>query len=758
MKQTTGFELLPSPANERRGGGLSALPAAALLSAGVMWLLGAPYWAPLSALFCVGAALLGRFRWTTAAALALVAAFCAVFYRQVGAGLLQYANALLHRLTALDGRIHLSFETSQAPQTAWLFAPLSLLSAVAVPEGVRRGGGVLCAVCWTVFAAGCALGFFAAGGLLLLLAGTAALVLSRERAFTLKTAALLLVCALLTAPLALLNVPKSDLPARLERTLHRLRCDTATSTLPEGRLDTLPPRSDSSAPALELTMQTPQKLYLRGFLGERYTGTGWTALENETLADEADRFYRLHEDGFYAQSSIGSSAKSVDIISESTLTVTNLSACSGQQYLPYALVGNNALLPDIIGDNRTAGTRETVTLQYAAGSVPQWYALQSALAAAQDSPSVQTYLTLEQQYRAFAYEQYLQLTPEAAATAKRLLDGHLEGRTLAQLRSAVLDTLEEYLTYDETVTTQCDGEDFLIPGIMEHIERAGIHSGDSISVYPSFSISNKVKGIILQYAKKLGPAIGIKGLYNIQFIVDPEDHVYIIEVNPRSSRTVPFLSKATGYPLADIATLVALGQSLKEQGIDMLYPDEQKRYYAKAPAFSFSKLRGLDAYLSPEMKSTGEAIGYDNNLTHALYKAMQASGMKLENYGTVFVTISDEDKEEALPLIRRFYRLGFNIEATVGTAVFLRQHGIKTRVRAKVDDGSDEILNSIRQGYVTYVINTMDVRCEDVHSGSSQIRRCAVENGVTMLTALDTVRVLLDVLEEITLGISTIDA
>ena len=304
----------------------------------------------------------------------------------------------------------------------------------------------------------------------------------------------------------------------------------------------------------------------------------------------------------------------------------------------------------------------------------------------------------------------------------------------------------------------CDGTDVFVPGIMELVERTGVHSGDSISVYPSFSISNKVKGIILQYAKKLGPAIGIKGLYNIQFIVDPEDHVYIIEVNPRSSRTVPFLSKATGYPLADIATLVALGQSLKEQGIDMLYPDEQKRYYAKAPAFSFSKLRGLDAYLSPEMKSTGEAIGYDNNLTHALYKAMQASGMKLENYGTVFVTISDEDKEEALPLIRRFYQLGFNIEATVGTAVFLRQHGIRTRVRAKVDDGSDEILNSIRQGYVTYVINTMDVRCEDVHSGSSQIRRCAVENGVTMLTALDTVRVLLDVLEEITLGISTIDA
>ena len=303
----------------------------------------------------------------------------------------------------------------------------------------------------------------------------------------------------------------------------------------------------------------------------------------------------------------------------------------------------------------------------------------------------------------------------------------------------------------------CDGEDVFVPGIMELVERTGVHSGDSISVYPSFSISNKVKGMILQYAKRLGPAIGIKGLFNIQFIVDGNDDVYIIEVNPRSSRTVPFLSKATGYPLADIATMVALGHSLAEQGITELYPEEKKRYYAKAPAFSFSKLRGLDAYLSPEMKSTGEAIGYDNSLTRALYKALQASGVKLQNYGTVFATVSDEDKAEALPLLRRFYELGFNIEATAGTAAYLKASGIKTRVKAKVDDGSTEILDSIRQGHVTYVINTMDVRCEDIHSGSSQIRRCAVENGVTMLTALDTVRVLLDVLEEITLGISTID-
>ena len=319
--------------------------------------------------------------------------------------------------------------------------------------------------------------------------------------------------------------------------------------------------------------------------------------------------------------------------------------------------------------------------------------------------------------------------------------------------------VDKYIRGKEVeVDAICDGRNVFVPGIMELVERTGVHSGDSISVYPSFSISGKVKATILEYARKLGPAIGIVGLFNIQFIVDSQENVYIIEVNPRSSRTVPFLSKATGYPLADIATMAALGLSLKEQGIFDLYPREKKRWYAKAPAFSFSKLRGLDAYLSPEMKSTGEAIGYDNSLTRALYKALQASGVKLQNYGTVFATISDEDKAEALPLLRRFYRLGFNIEATEGTAKFLKANGIRTRSRAKVDEDSTEILDTIRQGYVTYVINTMDVRCEDIHSGSSQIRRCAVENGVTMLTALDTVRVLLDVLEELTMGIATIDA
>ena len=302
----------------------------------------------------------------------------------------------------------------------------------------------------------------------------------------------------------------------------------------------------------------------------------------------------------------------------------------------------------------------------------------------------------------------------------------------------------------------CDGYNVFVPGIMELVERTGVHSGDSVSVYPTFSISNKVKGIILQYAKKLGLGIGIVGLFNIQFIVDKDDNVYIIEVNPRSSRTVPFLSKATGYSLADIATDVILGKSLKEQGIFEIYPDEKERWYVKAPVFSFNKIRGLDAYLSPEMKSTGEAIGYDRTMNRALYKALQASGMKLQNYGTVLATIADKDKEEALPLIRRFYQLGFNIEATRGTARFLKENGIRTHAVDKISSGSDEIPTSLRQGHIAYVINTKDPGSNE--NDGHQIRQIATEHNVSLFTALDTVKVLLDVLEETTLTISTIDA
>ena len=302
----------------------------------------------------------------------------------------------------------------------------------------------------------------------------------------------------------------------------------------------------------------------------------------------------------------------------------------------------------------------------------------------------------------------------------------------------------------------CDGHNVFVPGIMELVERTGVHSGDSVSVYPTFSISNKVKGIILQYAKKLGLGIGIVGLFNIQFIVDKDDNVYIIEVNPRSSRTVPFLSKATGYSLADIATEVILGKTLKEQGIFDIYPDEKDRWYVKAPVFSFNKIRGLDAYLSPEMKSTGEAIGYDKTMNRALYKALQASGMKLQNYGTVLATIADKDKEEALPLIRRFYQLGFNIEATRGTARFLKENGIRTHAVDKISNGSDEIPTALRQGHIAYVINTKDPGSNE--NDGHQIRQIATEHNVSLFTALDTVKVLLDVLEETTLTISTIDA
>ena len=266
-----------------------------------------------------------------------------------------------------------------------------------------------------------------------------------------------------------------------------------------------------------------------------------------------------------------------------------------------------------------------------------------------------------------------------------------------------------------------------------------------------------MRNIIADYTRRLGLGIGIIGLYNIQFIVDKDDHVYVIEVNPRASRSVPFLSKSTGVNLVQIATRVMLGESLADQGIVDLIPPDRERWYVKAPAFSFAKLTGMDAYLSPEMKSTGEAIGYDKRLNRALYKALQASGVKMKDYGTVIVTLADEDKEEALPLVRRFYHLGFNIEATIGTATFLKEHGIRTRVRGKLSEGSEEILDSIRAGYVSYIINTRAILSGVHYEDGVAIRRCAVQNGVTIFTSLDTVRIVLDVLEETIPTISTIN-
>lgn len=339
---------------------------------------------------------------------------------------------------------------------------------------------------------------------------------------------------------------------------------------------------------------------------------------------------------------------------------------------------------------------------------------------------------------------------------------HSEEVLKAKVEEAVAFDSEHPVLVDKYVIGQecevdaiCDGTDVFIPGIMEHIERTGVHSGDSMSVYPPYSLSEDVKKVIIDYTRKIGLKLNMIGLYNIQFIVDKENKVYIIEVNPRSSRTVPFLAKSTGIQIANIATKVMLGNKLKDLGYTGVAKN-RKRWYVKSPTFSFTKIAGLDAILSPEMKSTGEAIGYDYSLNRALYKSLKASGIRVVNYGTVFATISDNDKDSALPLIRRFYNLGFNIEATSGTAKYLKSHGIKTRVRGKISQGSEEILESIKKGYVTYVINTSS-EGENQNDDGRLIRRAAIDNNVAVFTCLDTVKVLLDVLEEITMGISVID-
>ena len=315
--------------------------------------------------------------------------------------------------------------------------------------------------------------------------------------------------------------------------------------------------------------------------------------------------------------------------------------------------------------------------------------------------------------------------------------------------------IDKYITGREAeVDAICDGTNIFIPGIMEHIEKTGVHSGDSISVYPAFSISDKTTDKMIAWTKALGLEIGIKGLFNIQFIIDEHDELYIIEVNPRSSRTVPFISKATNVDLAEIATKVMLGISLETQGYVGLHKKSDK-HFVKAPVFSFSKIKGMDYVLSPEMKSTGEAIGYDKSLNKALYKALRAAGMKVQNYGTLFVTVSDDHKDDALPLVKRFYDLGFNIEATSGTANFLRENGIRTRTKKKISEGSNDIPETLSKGYVTYVINTIS-SSKAASTDGFLIRKIAIENNIPMLTSLDTINVLLDVIEDMTLSVSSI--
>lgn len=296
----------------------------------------------------------------------------------------------------------------------------------------------------------------------------------------------------------------------------------------------------------------------------------------------------------------------------------------------------------------------------------------------------------------------------------------------------------------------CDGEHVFIPGVMEHIERAGIHSGDSISVYPTQTISQKVKDTIVDYAIRIGKGFHFIGLYNIQFIVDKEDNVFVLEVNPRSSRTVPFLSKITSVPMSHVATCCVLGQSLQDQG----YPkdtlkEEGNRVFVKAPVFSFAKLRSVDTVLGPEMKSTGEALGGDVTLEKALYKALLASGVKIPNHGSLLMTIADEDKEEGLRIAKRFSNIGYGIFATAGTAAYLAEHGIFVKVVKKISEDDDEnVLDIIRKGQVNYVINTMSNEKEVTNDGFL-IRRVSAENNISCFTSFDTANAILKVLESL---------
>lgn len=308
--------------------------------------------------------------------------------------------------------------------------------------------------------------------------------------------------------------------------------------------------------------------------------------------------------------------------------------------------------------------------------------------------------------------------------------------------------VDRYLIGKECeVDAICDGQTVLIPGIMEHIERAGVHSGDSMAVYPPQNLSDEIIATIEDYTKRLALGLNCVGMMNIQFVIH-DNQVYVIEVNPRASRTVPFLSKVTGIPMAQVATKAILGESLTELGYeDGLYPTTNE-VHVKAPVFSFTKLLKVDTYLGPEMKSTGEVMGSDNNLEKALYKAFEASGLHIPKFGSVLFTIADETKEEALDLAKRFADIGFSLTATSGTATYFEEHGLHVKQVAKITETNEEtVLDKIRNGNTQAVINTMDKNRQDASQDGFMIRREAVEHGVPLFTSLDTADAILKVME-----------
>ena len=286
----------------------------------------------------------------------------------------------------------------------------------------------------------------------------------------------------------------------------------------------------------------------------------------------------------------------------------------------------------------------------------------------------------------------------------------------------------------------CDGKDFLIPGIMEHIERAGVHSGDSISVYPAQTLSDKIKGVIVDYTERLAKALDVVGLVNIQYVVY-NDEVYVIEVNPRSSRTVPYISKVTGVPMVDIATKMMLGHSLAEQGYECgLYPEGD--YVAvKVPVFSFEKLHDVDTHLGPEMKSTGETLGIAKSFDEALLKGLVAAGYNMKKNGGVLISVRDTDKKEIIEVADKFSRMGFDIYATSGTASVLNRNMIAASLAKRLADDEPNAMTLLESGKIDYVISTSETGRKPALD-SVKIRRKTVERSIACLTSLDTANAL----------------
>ncbi|MGZ4123090.1 MAG: ATP-binding protein, partial [Tumebacillaceae bacterium] len=309
--------------------------------------------------------------------------------------------------------------------------------------------------------------------------------------------------------------------------------------------------------------------------------------------------------------------------------------------------------------------------------------------------------------------------------------------------------VDRYLTGLEVeVDAISDGENVLIPGIMEHVERAGVHSGDSIAVYPTQRLYQHLKETIIEYTIRIARALNVKGLLNIQYVIS-QDQVYVIEVNPRSSRTVPFLSKITGVPMVDVATKIIFGESLTDQGYQTgLWPEPKNNVAVKVPVFSFAKLRRVDVTLGPEMKSTGEVMGTETTFAKALYKGLLAGGIQIPEHGTIIATIADKDKEEALPILRGYSELGFKFVATSGTAKLLRENGLQVTEAKKLEEGSPNLVDLIRAGKADMVINSLTRGKEPTRDGF-RIRREAVEHGIPCLTSLDTAQAMLDVLSTI---------